>query len=136
MTDQRLLPVPDALTQPWWEAARQGQLLIQRCTGCGALQWYPRTHCKACWSFELDWVPASGLGRIKTFTRTGYHGLPGMEDTFVFAIVELEEGVCMSANILNAGDDLAIGQPVQVTFEALTDALTLPQFQPITGERA
>ena len=32
----RPLPAPDELTRPYWEAAREHRLVVQRCAGCGA----------------------------------------------------------------------------------------------------
>ncbi len=41
-------PIADALTQPYWDAAADGRLLVQRCEACERYQWYPRAHCVAC----------------------------------------------------------------------------------------
>ena len=59
----------------------------------------------------------------------------GFEDhvPYVCAFIELEEQplLIMITNIVQAApEDVRIGMPVQVTFEPLTDAITLPQFRP------
>ena len=61
-------PLPDALTQPYWDAAAEGRLLVQRCDACDAYQWYPRAHCVACGAGEPAWVEAAGTGRLHTYS--------------------------------------------------------------------
>src|SRR5690348_10801363 len=61
-------PVPTEETRPYWEGAKAGKLLIQKCSACGALQFYPRTYCTHCLSESMAWIEASGRGEIYTFT--------------------------------------------------------------------
>ena len=42
---QRPIPQSNALTQPFWEATKEGRLTVQRCTACDRLFWYPREFC-------------------------------------------------------------------------------------------
>lgn len=125
----RLLPSRYELTEPFWAAARDGKLLIQRCRSCGAYQWYPRGHCRRCLAAEPEWVEASGRGRVHTFTIVERSSAPGFEPPYVFAVVELEEGVRLTANLIGVAlDQLRCDLPVRVTYERLTDEVTLPQF--------
>ncbi|MNU08063.1 hypothetical protein D3C72_2539480 [compost metagenome] len=49
---------------------------------------------------------------------------------YAVAIVELDEGVRMMANILNASPEaIAIGKRVRVVFEKASDDVSLPQFE-------
>ena len=44
-------PLPDTewpATREFWAAATRGELVIPRCTGCGAWNWYPRDRCRVC----------------------------------------------------------------------------------------
>lgn len=128
----RPLPAPTGLTAPYWAAARRGQLVIQRCAHCQRHQFYPRGFCMHCMGETLDWVQASGLGRIYTFTvnRRGANAFMAGRTPYAVAIVELEEGVRLMANIVDSRlEDIAIGKPVKVVFEAASDDVTLPQFQ-------
>lgn len=125
----RLLPSVYALTEPFWAAAREGRLLIQRCRSCGAYQWYPRGHCRYCLAAEPEWVEASGKGRVHTFTIVERSSAPGLEAPYVFAVVELEEGVRLAANLIDVPPGrISCELPVHVAFEKLTDEITLPQF--------
>jgi uncharacterized OB-fold protein len=57
------LPAPDPETQPFWDAARAGTLLIRRCRDCGRFTFYPRPFCPVCWSTNVEWVEAGGQRR-------------------------------------------------------------------------
>jgi len=106
-----LAPLTDGFSQPYWDAAGDGTLLIQRCACCGRHQFYPRAHCAACFAPDPEWVPASGHGRLHTYTvifRT-----PNAEFAadcpYVLGIVELDEGPRLTARILGEAGDLPDG---------------------------
>lgn len=128
---QRPLPVPTALTQPYWDAARQGELRLQHCQACGHWQFYPRPFCLSCESDHLQWQRTSGLGTVYTFTVNHRAPNPFMKARlpYVVAIVQLDEGPRLMANVLNAQPgQMAIGKRVQVCFEQASEDITLPQF--------
>lgn len=131
------LPVPDSETAPYWEATREGRLLIKHCTACGKAFFYPRTYCPACWSADTEWVEASGLGTVYTFTVVHQNDLPPFNDRvpYVVAIVELEEGVRMTANVEGIEPaDVRCDMAVRVAFREETrtedDVVALPVFRP------
>ena len=39
-----LLPQPDPETQPFWDAAREHRLTIQRCAQCRTFRWPPTAY--------------------------------------------------------------------------------------------
>ena len=50
---------------------------------------------------------------------------------YVVAIVELDEGWHMLTNLVECEPaDVAIGMPVDVTFQKMSDEITLPYFKP------
>ena len=55
-------------TQPFWDATAQGKLLIKKCTACGDVHFYPRTHCPFCFSDKTEWAEASGNGTVYTYS--------------------------------------------------------------------
>ncbi|MBM3942324.1 MAG: Zn-ribbon domain-containing OB-fold protein [SAR202 cluster bacterium] len=127
-------PLPSIVgeTRPYWEGCRQGYLLIQKCESCGEHQFYPRGICANCWAGELEWVKASGKGKVWTFTVTYQNRTPGFDGgPYVLALVELEEGVRMFSNIVECNPrDVKIGMPVQVTFVKANDQVSVPYFKP------
>jgi uncharacterized OB-fold protein len=123
-----------ALTQDnrfFFEGAKEHKLLIQRCTNCGTLRHPPRPACANCRSFEWDTVTASGRGTVYSFVVNHYPQVPAFDYPLVVALVELEEGTRLVANVAGISpDDMAIGLPVVATFEQFDDDLTLPVFHP------
>ena len=64
----RPLPMPTDDTKVYWESAKAGKLVIQQCSSCGARQFYPRPFCIVCLAEPMDWIEASGIGTIYTYT--------------------------------------------------------------------
>ena len=123
-------PQPDALSEEFWAAAREGRLLIQRCGRCGEHQWYPRAVCIRCGG-EPGWVEASGRGVVHTFTIVRRSTNPefAADTPYVFAIVALEEGVRMATRIVDVPlDDVRCELPVRVVFPPSGDQTPLPCF--------
>lgn len=79
-------------------------------------------------------MKASGKGELYTFAivhqipRPNYRGpLP-----FVIAMVKLAEGPVMPTAIVGVEPDpknLKVGMPVEVVFEDITEAISLPKFK-------
>ena len=94
-------------SEPFFDAAREGRLLIQQCTACGEHQFYPRKICIHCGSPDVEWVEASGTGTVHTFTVIHQQGMPGWRDEvpYVAAIIDLEEGVRMTSNVVECRPD-------------------------------
>jgi uncharacterized OB-fold protein len=82
----------DALTAPFWAAARQRRLMLQRCDACDAHVLYPRPYCVACMSDDVRWVESPGLGRIYSATTVHMPLGPDFDPPYVVALVELDEG--------------------------------------------
>jgi len=99
-------PTVIALTAPFWRAAAQGRLQIQRCADCGEAVFYPRAICPHCWSARLEWEEASGRGRLKSFTIVHKPGHPGWLPAapYIVGLVELDEGPTMTSFILADGE--------------------------------
>lgn len=132
----RPLPVPTQATQPFWDAAAQGKLIFQRCGVCHQLQSPPRLFCRHCMAENLQWETSTGLGSIYTFTVNHRAANPHMADKlpYVVAVVQLDEGFRMMANIVNAPPQaVRVGDRVQVRFLALSDSISLPQFEPLAA---
>ena len=131
-SNARPQPIPTAETAPYWRAAHEGRLEIQYCRDCARHQFYPRAFCTRCLSDQIEWLRASGRGRIYTYTVCHVTGHPAFEARVPYAIgmVELDEGVRMLAGIVDSDlGRLAVGAPVEVRFERISDEITLPMFR-------
>ncbi len=64
----KIIPVPDELSKPFWDAVNETRLLLQNCGDCDKLQYPPRQTCLTCGSAEtLEWKDVEGRGHISTF---------------------------------------------------------------------
>lgn len=129
------LPALDDLTRHFWEGAKEGKFMIQKCAGCGTHNFYPKPWCIECGSRQLDWVQASGKGTIYSFTvsRSVAMNYPGWtaELPVVLALVDLEEGVRLYAQITDcAPENVYIGMPVQAWIADLIEGMKIPKFKP------
>lgn len=127
------LPTIEGETRPYWDAARERRLLIKRCDDCGRAHHYPRPFCPSCWSSNVQWEDASGRATLYTWSVVHRNDLPPFTDKvpYVTAIVELEEGPRMSANVEDCPfDQLRAGMALAVEFRVVTDDLTVPIFRP------
>jgi len=132
MTDYKK-PIP-AITpdmQPFFDAAKRHELVVQRCAQCGTHRFPAREICSNCLSRAAEWVRVSGEGEIFSYNvmHQVYHpGFAG-EVPYAVVVVKLKEGVKMLSNLLGVPPhDVKIGMLVRVVFEDITDAVTLPKF--------
>jgi uncharacterized OB-fold protein/acyl dehydratase len=117
-------------TQWWFDACKEGKLLIQRCTACNTLRHPPGPACAECHSFEWDTVEASGRGTVYSFVVTHHPQAPGFDYPLPVVLVELEEGTRLVSNLIDIDpDDVEIGMPVVAELVAFDDELTIPQFR-------
>jgi uncharacterized OB-fold protein len=133
----RKLPLLTAETEAFWTGGEQGCLMIQRCTSCGLYQHPPLPICSACRTETVLPSAVSGRARIKTFTVNHQAWVPGLDEKFVFAAVELEEQaeLYVFTNILAQPAAVRSGLPVKVCFEHHED-VWLPMFELAGGEDA
>lgn len=131
-SDQRIIPQPTPETQHFWDGAKNGELLLQKCSSCDHTYFPPRPFCPKCGSRDVQVIKASGKGRLYSYI-INHLPAPGMKPPFAVAVVELEEGPRMMSNILECEptpEALQLDMPLEVTFEKLSDDIALPQFKP------
>ncbi len=122
-------PVPTVESQPYFDAAREGRLLVKHCKSCGQNHFYPRSLCPFCFSDATEWKDAAGTGEIYTFSvvRQNKGEVP-----YVLAYVTLDEGVTMMTNIVGADiGSLHIGQRVKVSFQESENGPPVTLFTPV-----
>ncbi|HIE4194953.1 MULTISPECIES: Zn-ribbon domain-containing OB-fold protein [Burkholderia] len=130
------IPVANADSQPYWDAARERRLLIRKCKACGTTHFMPRYLCPSCWSDQIEWVESSGAGHVHSFTIIWRAPLAsfGAHAPYVVALIDLDEGPRMLTNIV--GDEalsVRIGDRVGVTFEDRGGGAMLPQFHRVNA---
>ncbi len=130
----RPVPPTSALTQPYWDAARRGQMAVQRCERCGHRPFPPRATCPSCGARSLSWSPVSGRATVSSYTiaHRPPHPAFAAQLPLVVAIVELEEGPRMVTNIVGCDPaDVEVGMAVEATSKRIDDSdMVLPVFTP------
>ena len=113
-------------TTAYWAAARDGKLVIRRCSACGEVHYYPRALCPFCFSDATAWLECSGRGTIYSFSVLRRAPVP-----YALAYVTLAEGPTMMTNIVDCDlDAIRIGQPVRLVFKPSENGQPVPMFTP------
>jgi uncharacterized protein len=129
-------PVPDEISAPFFDGARDGKLMLQHCTACDRWSFPMRERCPHCFAPKLEWRQASGRGSLYTFTIMHQVMNPGFASAVPYNVaqVDLIEGVRMTSNVVGvANDALRIGMPLQAVFEDVGENVRLPKFRPAAG---
>jgi uncharacterized OB-fold protein len=129
----------DTTTLPWWKAAAEHRLVVQRCTPCGHTRHPPAPICPECRSTDADWQELSGRGEVYTYTIVHRAIAAGQELPYVVAVIALEDagGVRVISNVVDVNpDELEIGLPVELVWEDMSDDLAIPRFRPVASPLA
>jgi len=87
--------------------------------------------CPSCNSLEWDTVTSSGRGTVYSYVIPRHPQMPGFEEPYVVALVELAEGTRIVSNLVGIHPaEVTNGMPVEVVFEQFEGDLTLPLFRP------
>jgi uncharacterized OB-fold protein len=127
------VPTPTPDSRPFFDGAREGRLMFQRCGRCGANWFIARTHCAECAASSPEWVRASGRATLVSwaFVHQKYHPAFLAETPYPIATVELAEGPrFISSLIAWQGHTLRAGLPLEVVFEDAGE-WKIPKFRPL-----
>lgn len=129
----KIAPRAEGLNAEFYAECARGRLAFQRCSDCGTWRHPPRTMCARCGSWNWQWQPSSGQGRIYTWTVTHQPLHPAFADAIPYAVVvvELDEGVRLVSGLRElAVGDLRLDLPVEVILEPVSEGMALPFFRP------
>ncbi len=127
------VPRPSAETKRFWEGCKRHELWLPYCPQCDQHFFFPRAFCPCCFSWEVGWRQASGRGTLYTYAIQYRPQAPGFEPPYITAIVQLEEGPRLMGNLVDVEPDpeqIRCDMPVEVTFEDVSDEISLPMFRP------
>ncbi|HUS98433.1 MAG TPA: Zn-ribbon domain-containing OB-fold protein [Hyphomicrobiaceae bacterium] len=128
----RQLPKPTPETQHYWDGTKAGELRLQICNSCNHTYFPPRPFCPKCSSRDVKVTKATGKGKLFSYI-INHLPTPGFKPPFAIAVVELDEGPRLMSNIVDCDqtpEALQLDMPLEVTFEAQNDEITLPMFKP------
>jgi uncharacterized OB-fold protein len=141
MSDVILLPAIGEDEAPFWEAARAGELRIQRCGSCERLRFPPRPMCPWCHSIESDWALMSGEGTIYSYVVPHPPLLPQFQSLAPYGVILVtlaeDPTIRLVGNLVErAGDpinvvdphSIEIGAAVRVVFDRVTEEIAIPRW--------
>jgi len=127
----RPLPQTGGADAPFWQAVRQREVQVQRCSSCGMHRFPATRYCANCRSDASEWVAVSPIGTLETwcvFHRPYFEDLPV---PYTVIQVKLDCGVRLFSNPSGVETNrLRIGMPMIAVFEDVTDEVTLLKFKP------
>jgi uncharacterized protein len=129
-------PLATGVSEPYWEGAARGELMLQRSVGTGQYVFYPRAVSPFGIDDRLEWVRASGRATLASYVISE-RPARGFDPPYVIAVVQLEEGPRMLSTVVGVDptpENLVLDMPLQVEFET-RDETTVPVFRPV-GARA
>lgn len=134
-------PAPriNGINRPFFEGCNQDRLMLQRCLSpaCRRHIYFPRICCPHCGGGDLEWVAASGEGKVVTYTvvRRPNHASFFPEAPYYFIAVRLKEGPVMYSRLDGAPATEAglIGRAVKAVFVPHRADQKLPYFREIAG---
>ena len=130
-SDGRPLPWANPTTKPYFDAARERRLVLQRCPRDGFF-FYPRSRCPSCLGADWKWEEVAARGRVHSFTVDRVGHVPALQKhaPYAIAIVELEAGPRMTARLVDCdANAVKVGMPVVAAYEDV-EGTTLVHFRP------
>jgi len=129
----RPVPLPDARSQPFWDAAAEHRLVLARCARCEQLCHPPDAACRHCGSTDPDfsYVPVEGGGTIRSWTVIRQSFLQGFDVPFVLVDVELavQPDLRLIGRLVDGPDaPRSLGAPVRLAFEDVAPGVAVPAF--------
>lgn len=134
---RRPRPILTEDNHEFWDAAKEGRLVAQRCTNCGRLHHPPRPMCPHCHSLERSLVTLAGAGSVYSYSIIHYPQSASFEYPIIAVLVELDEGIRMLSNLVDVEpSDVQIGMPVVLRgFASTKDDWAVPVFGPRGSEQ-
>ena len=130
-----IVPLPNELTKPFWDACKNGRLIVQECNNCNRMQNPPEDKCWECDSSDnLIWREVQGRGIIDCNLVIYDSRLEAFWDQqpYNVAIINLLENpeIKFFSNLPGTPvDQVPIGSEVQVEFEQVAPDQFIPQWR-------
>ena len=126
------IPQPDPLVaKPYWDGAKEGKLMLPRCTTCNRVHFYPRVICPYCHSTDIEWFEASGEGYLHTFAVQHRAGSGWRDEVpFVTAYIDLKEGdrvfTVLRGVDATKPEEIKIGAKCRIEWDEATEEVHIP----------
>lgn len=131
-------PLPELTdqTRPFWTAAREGKLVMQKCARCATFNFHPKPWCIECGSRDLDWEPVRPSGTVYSYTvsRSVAMNYPGWQAELpvLLCLIDMDDGVRLYGQLTDCDEHFVqIGMRVGVHFESISEDAGIPKFHPM-----
>jgi hypothetical protein len=133
-----IVPVPDELSKPFWDAVQEKRLVAQHCTACNRLQYPPRAACLDCGGNSLDWQEVEGKGHILTLGVLEDSHMPvrAADQPLNLAVITLDQEPRINYYSNLPGSpvrQVPLGSAVEVTFVEGPDSFLIHEWKVIEG---
>ena len=127
-------PLPDLtdpLTASFWQATREGTLLVQQCAHCGYLRWPPGPVCEQCLTPGGTWTPVTPAGTLYSYAEYHRALAPAFKEDLPYAVglIELDAGPRMYGTMIGLPRTQDVGRRVRAVFDPVTPEVTLVKWQ-------
>ncbi len=126
-------------TKPYWDAAAQDRLHIQRCHDCRKCYFPPAPVCPHCTSRNVVWEDMSGRATLYSYVITASPWPQwDMKPPFSVATIALEEGPRLLSTVVDCEQSpfaLKIDMPLVATWRKFGDGPKLLCFRPTAENR-
>ncbi|MBW8639069.1 Zn-ribbon domain-containing OB-fold protein [Hoeflea sp. WL0058] len=130
------LPEIPELTRPFWSAAREGRLVMQKCSSCGTVNFHPKPWCIECGDRNLVWTEMKQEGAVYSYTishSVAMNYLGWQEELpVVMCLIDIDGGARMYAQLTDVAEqDIHVGMRVKAYFEPIGEEAGIPKFRPV-----
>jgi uncharacterized protein len=121
----KVIPVPDALSKPFWDAVNEKRLVLQHCAARDRLQYPPRGTCATCDAAEkLAWKGVNGRSHIAAsiLIEDGRLERRIPDQPYNLALITLDEdpGINFYSNLPGTPvNEVPVGAAVEVIVEVV-----------------
>lgn len=134
---EKPIPLKTADNQPYWDAADQHELALQKCATCSSFIHPPGPACPTCGSPETEWQSFGSdiSATVYSYVVSNRPFLPGFQHDLptVITVASLDAApeVKLMANIIHCdSENVQIGMPLRMTWVDITEDRALPQWIP------
>ena len=135
----KVIPVPDELSKPFWDAVNERRLVLQHCDRCSRLQYPPQTACQFCGSADvLGWKEVTGRGHIATYIviEDGRLTRRMPDQPYNLAMITLDEDSTINfySNLPGTPPyQVPVGAAVEVVFEEVAPDQLIHEWRVVSG---
>lgn len=136
LTYTKPLPLPDADTQPFWDACKQHELRAQRCSACHRYRWPPQDFCPECYSWDSEWMRLPETGTVSSYVVVHHVTNPAFAEDAPYILARItidgtDGRVILLSNVVDhPWEEVKVGMPVRLFWDYATPEFTLPKFRP------